>query len=142
MQNKNLNWIASMANYHTPVILMVVIQVIALALLAVIYRYLVFAEGKGYFSLKLFLAFFVSGILCSMSDVVFWGGSLDFIRLFNWFIFDTKDIFLSTGVIFICIYFAIITWKQSKLSKEEREQLKQKQSVRHWLKSGLPISDK
>lgn len=62
------------------------------------------------------IAFILSipNILCSFIDVVFWGGSLDFIGLFDWFIFDTKDVFLNTGWILALIW----TWRHEKKQKK------------------------
>jgi len=45
--------------------------------------------------LNISISFVIAGIICSFIDVVFWGGSLDFIGLFDWFIFDMKDVWLN-----------------------------------------------
>ncbi len=44
----------------------------------------------------LFILLF-AGIICSLLDKVFWGGSLDFIWLKGFFIFDLKDVYLTTA---------------------------------------------
>ena len=49
--------------------------------------------------LNISISFVIAGIICSFIDVVFWGGSLDFIGLFDWFIFDMKDVWLNAGLI-------------------------------------------
>ncbi len=47
------------------------------------------------------LVFLVSGFICSTIDVLVWKGSIDFVELFNWFIFDTKDLYLTIFIIII-----------------------------------------
>lgn len=47
---------------------------------------------------KLAISFLMAGLICSTIDVLIWKGSIDFIGLFNWFVFDTKDVYLSTFV--------------------------------------------
>ena len=42
----------------------------------------------------LFTVLFITGLagsICSLVDKIFWGGSLDYIQLYNLFIFDLKD---------------------------------------------------
>lgn len=36
----------------------------------------------------------LSGVICSIIDRIFWGSSLDYIRIKGFFIFDLKDIFI------------------------------------------------
>jgi len=48
---------------------------------------------------------FLSGCLCSLSDLIFWGSSLDYILLEKLFIFDLKDCYLTIGEI---VFFFII----------------------------------
>lgn len=135
IQNTNLNWIASILEYKTPVLLMIVLQIFALTIIILFYRYLSYLWIKGKKSLNGMLAFFVSGITCSFIDVVFWGGSLDFLRLFDWFTFDLKDLYLDIGIAFLLFYNAQYHSKvYNKMSKAERKQT----GILIWLKKGMP----
>ena len=105
VQNKNLNWLASMAGVQTPVWLMVVFQTAMLAAATLLFRYLVKRAGFLHPLLQSFYCFIVAGIGCSFIDVMFWGGSLDFLRLYHWFTFDTKDLYLNAT------YISLLLWE-------------------------------
>lgn len=139
VQNKNLNWFASMANYDTSVLEMIVIQIISIACIVLFYRYFVFVWGKKHICLDGFLTFFAAGILCSFLDVVFWGGSLDSIRLFSWFTFDLKDVFLTVATIFLFLFmFAYLRW-YSKLDEGAKNLQKDREHIWPWIKHGCPL---
>lgn len=36
----------------------------------------------------------LAGVICSIIDRIFWGSSLDYIRIKGFFVFDLKDIFI------------------------------------------------
>ena len=105
-QNTNLNWFASMANVVMPIFVMVVFQFAALIALTLFYRYQRYLAGKPNPWLSLGFCMAAAGIFCSFIDVVFWGGSLDYIGFLSWFIFDMKDVFLNVGWISIVIWFS------------------------------------
>jgi signal peptidase II len=58
--------------------------------------------------------FILAGAVCSVIDKIFWGGSLDFIGLFSWFIFDTKDLFITIGVTIFAVYTLAYSFKNPK----------------------------
>lgn len=134
VQNRNLSWIASIADYNTPVAQMIVIQIAAAVVTAIVYGYCVFLSEEKQPHLSRFLLFFESGILCSFLDVVFWGGSLDFIALLNWFVFDVKDVYLSLGVISLLLFCMDDLQKYYRLNKEERNRLKKQRGFFQWIK--------
>ena len=46
----------------------------------------------------------LAGCLCSLIDKIFWGGSLDFLQIPGFFIFDGKDAYLTLSeVLFVII---------------------------------------
>lgn len=121
--NTYLNWIASIIEYKTPVWFMIAAQIFSLAIVFLYYRYLSYLWTQGRKFLNGMVVFLTAGIMCSFVDVVFWGGSLDFLRLFDWFTFDLKDVYLNVGVISALIFCVNYYLKKySKLSKEERRQ--------------------
>ncbi len=135
VQNTNLNYIASILEYKTPVLVMFAIQILSLIMLFLGYRYLSYLWIQGKKLLNGWLIFFGAGIICSFIDTTFWGGSLDFLRLFNWFTFDLKDVYLNIGIAFLLFYTANYYIKSYyKMSREERKQT----SIRIWIKKGMP----
>jgi signal peptidase II len=63
--------------------------------------------------------FLVSGALCSLIDKIFWNGSLDYIFLKGFFVFDLKDCYITTFEIAAFILIAK-NWKNiSKISEKE-----------------------
>ena len=75
-----------------------------------------------------------------MIDDIFWGGSLDYIQLFDWFIFDLKDVYITSIAMPVAIFFTITyEVRLQRLPKEKRKEEKRKQSFRYWAKLGFPI---
>ncbi|NLO49204.1 MAG: signal peptidase II [Clostridiales bacterium] len=128
VQNENLNWIASMANIKMPVYAMIAIQVLLAFVLIVFFSYQRFTSPDNHRLISIGFCAAFSGILCSFIDVVFWGGSLDYIGFLNWFVFDMKDMFLHIGSIFIVI------WLNSCAYKDKS---KEGVTFTTWLKSRL-----
>jgi signal peptidase II len=48
-----------------------------------------------------------SGEICSTVDKIFWGGSLDYVLVEGFFIFDLKDVYLSLfdAIVVLCLIF-------------------------------------
>lgn len=135
VQNKNLSWIASILEYKAPILLMIATQVVALIIFYLSYRYLSYLWIQGKNFLKGMMIFLISGIGCSFIDVVFWGGSIDFLRLFDWFTFDLKDVYLDIGITFLILFVLNYYIKvYYKMDKEERK----KTDLMIWLKKGMP----
>ena len=135
VQNRDLSWYASLADYQMSTAQMVFMQIAAAVLAALVYIYFTFLWGKRQTHLSHFLIFFESGIFCSFLDVIFWGGSLDFIALLNWFVFDLKDVCLSVSIVFLLLFCMDYLRKYYRLGEEERKQLKRQHSFSQWIKS-------
>ena len=59
---------------------------------------------RSSFPVRMIMIFGIAGCLCSLIDKLFWGGSLDFLQIPNFFIFDLKDCYLTVAeVIFVII---------------------------------------
>ncbi|MHB1154804.1 MAG: signal peptidase II [Eubacteriales bacterium] len=110
-------------NYKTPVLIMFIIQILGTTFIIFTYRYLSYLWIQKKNLLDGMLTFFVAGFLCSFVDVMYWGGSLDYIQLFDWFTFDIKDCYLTFGLIYLILYTGIYYIKTyRKMSKAERKQ--------------------
>jgi len=142
-QNINLGWFWNMLDFMMPLHFAIIISVFAIVVLVIFYRYLRFVtydSDKQRKLLDLFLMFALAGAFCKLIDDIFWGGSLDYIQMFDWFIFDLKDVYLTVVALPIIIFVLIITEiRTSQLPKEQRKEEQRKQSFRHWAKLGFPI---
>ena len=85
-----------------------------------------------------FFSFVVAGAVCAWIDVAFWGGSLDYIGLFDWFIFDLKDAYMFAFLPFYILWYGLYLRDYMKLSKEERKQEKLETNSIKWIKNGCP----
>ena len=86
-----------------------------------------------------FFSFIIAGITCSWIDKVFWSGSLDYIGLFDWFIFDLKDVYITICVPLIILWYILYLRDYIKLNKEERKQEKKETKMLNWIKKGCPL---
>lgn len=116
--NDNYSWINSIFQFgwskafHIVLVLVVVLFV---------YSVLKYLESKNINEkiINIIKVFFFSGAICSLIDKIFWNGSLDYILLKGFFVFDLKDCYLtiSEGIIVIL---AIKNWKAiSKINDKE-----------------------
>ena len=132
-----------MLNFMMPLYMAVVINVALILIMLVYYRYLKFTtfNWEKFNRLpSISLIFMLAGAFCKLIDDIFWGGSLDYIQLFNWFIFDLKDVYLTTIAMPIIVFF-IIAYEihLHKLPKEERKEMERKQEFWCWVKLGFPM---
>ena len=128
--NTNLTWIASVANFVMPIGIMIVLQSSLAIGMTLLYRYQRYAAVKINLWLDLSFCFALAGIGCSVIDVVFWGGSLDYIGLLDWFIFDMKDVFLNAGWISMVIWFN---------SREYQHRKAEVRPFKRWLSNGCKL---
>jgi len=84
-----------------------------------------------------FSSFAVAGAVCSLIDSLFWGGSLDFIMLFNSIIFDFKDAYIWISGVLAILYIVQLTQSVIKLSKNERKSIP---GFFKWIKMKCPIT--
>lgn len=135
VKNTYLTWISSIAGYKTPVCLMVAFQIVALALIVLSYRYLTYRAFGRQAMLRLFFSFCAAGVSCSFLDVAFWGGSLDFLGLFDWFVFDIKDLYLDTAAIILTLW-AIWYEREKRCGRLPRPK---RHAFTVWLREGMPL---
>ena len=92
--NKNYSWINSLFQLGLGRMFHVVSVVV---ILIFVYTALKYLENKvgNYSWVKTMKISFMSGGLCSLIDKVFWDGSLDYILLWGFFVFDLKDCYIN-----------------------------------------------
>ena len=142
MQNIHGGWIPNMLDYMMPIYIGVPITVLGIIIFIATYRFMMYwaFDWDKYKNLPVvFLTAALSGGICSLIDTVFWGGSVDYILLFDWFIFDLKDVYLSFSGATLVLYVIIFCIKYYRLSKEERREFDKNFKFFGWLKSGLPL---
>ena len=119
---------------HPPFALQIglVIFVAGLTLFAALY--FVYVSKEFHRFIYCYLLFMIVGTVCRLIDAIFWGGSIDYIGLFDWFIFDLKDVYITAGGTFAVL--ALIRYLRAyyKLDKEERKQ--QGKGFWAWMKKG------
>jgi len=103
--NTKLSWFNSLFDFGIGYLPHFILSILAIILAAYIYKY-----GKSKYRVNAIVTqsyiFFMAGAWCKLIDIVFWPGSLDYIRLKGLFIFDLKDVFLTTsGILFVVFFF-------------------------------------
>ncbi|MGL5436121.1 MAG: signal peptidase II [Lachnospiraceae bacterium] len=131
IQNFNLTWVFSMAELTPSVAVVVAMIIIAIVITSLLHRYIVFYYAQEELLFDLFRQIAYSGIICALIDVVIWKGSIDYIGLFDWFVFDLKDVYLTCSVVLLLIG----TFKNR--SEIDRATAKER-GIITWLKLGLP----
>lgn len=107
VHNTELSWFGSLgiklfSNYFITVGINLFIFIAAV----ILYRYVYLDMVTSRKSIQLIFIFLFAATLCSTIDRIFWRGSLDYIRLEGFFIFDIKDCYVTIFVIlFIISYF-------------------------------------
>lgn len=92
--NRDFSWINSLFQFGIGLTAHIIIS--AIVLLGLIFTY-DFIKTKKHINntLNLAFVFIISGAICSLIDKLIWGGSLDYIYLVGFFIFDLKDVYIS-----------------------------------------------
>jgi signal peptidase II len=147
-QNTNLGWIPSMLGLTMPVYMAVLISVFSLLIVIIAYRLMVYTLNLFDLYIKykvlagVFLIFCVAAAICKLIDDIFWGGSIDYIGLFDWFTFDLKDVYINIAVAFILIWQIIYLKNYYKLAKDERKEYDEKLKFFRWIKKRMPLEEK
>ena len=140
-QNIHLGWIWVRLNIMMPLHFAVIITIVQTLVVIIYIRFISYAThnyrkfqsipGKS-------MMLILTGSVCKLIDDIFWGGSLDFLEIFDWFIFDIKDIYITIGLLllFVCIISNQI-WYYGKLTKKERQIEKLRWKFINWFKSGM-----
>jgi signal peptidase II len=75
----------------------IIMNIIAVPLFIQLYRFYIVEKEKSFWVDLCFVLGF-SGVVCSLIDKVFFGGSLDFIAIDNLFIADIKDFYITLSI--------------------------------------------
>jgi len=122
---------------NPPFILQIAFPLLLLGIILFISLYFAYLSKKYHSFIYYSLIFLVSGTICRLIDDIFWGGSIDYIGLFDWFIFDLKDVYITTWQTFIVLIVIRYLWNYYKLDKKERKQ--QGKGFLNWIKNGCRL---
>lgn len=102
--NKFYSWIGSLLHLKVNILPYIIINTILLFLIIMFYNFLG-QKNKLDKIVNTSYIFLISGTVCSLIDKIFWGGSLDYINLEGFFIFDLKDVYITIFEIIVIFCF-------------------------------------
>lgn len=108
----------------------ILINVIVIVFAYFTYQYYLYCAKQEGILPKTIYVLLLSGAICSLIDKIFFGGSLDYILLFDWFIFDLKDCYISGAE----VLFVFTVVKNYKLIRDFRMRDVVHFSFRKWRK--------
>lgn len=130
-------------NYKFFIGIEIVVTIIVFILFIFLYRFWCFFMDKCNNLAISVLIFLISGILCSIIDRIFWGGSLDYICFYTQWVngyisytIDLKDVYLDIMFVLFFFLLTIFAIKYLKLCKDERKKFAY--NIKKWIKSGCP----
>jgi signal peptidase II len=100
--NASFSWINSLGEFGINLLTHIIVNVIVLLFLFVVYGFIseMYVANKA---VNYTFALMIAGGICSLIDKAAWGGSLDYVWLKGFFIFDLKDLYLSSSVALIVL---------------------------------------
>lgn len=102
--NTRLSYIGNFFDPLSNPFLTILLNVFALGILISGYLLYKVKRENTSFPVKIIMIFGLAGCLCSLIDKLFWGGSLDFLQIPNFFIFDLKDCYITmAGIPFVIL---------------------------------------
>lgn len=104
--NDKYSWINSWLNLKIGYLPHIVFNFALLLIMIVIVSF-IRERYKENQILNVVILFLLSGSFCSLIDKLFWGGSLDYIWLKGFFVFDLKDVYITIFEIIVvaCLVF-------------------------------------
>ncbi len=128
--NTEYSWLNSISNMGIGLKTHIIFTIIIFLVSVAIYDFMKNKYKTGKLENRLFI-FLFAGTLCSLIDKVFWGGSLDYIRLEGFFIFDLKDVYITIFeiIVILCIIFnykGLRKFNEKKFFHEFRNYMKGK----------------
>lgn len=112
-QNTDFSWINNLFNFGIGQTMHILLTIVIIVAIYFFYR-MVAKEISITPLINTAFAFCYGGAFCSLIDRVCWGGSLDFIQLKGFFIFDFKDIYINVFIILLLLSYALQSLKKRK----------------------------
>ena len=134
---QNTDHAAFYLNMELSAILRIGLLLIYLIVIFITYKYLIYLSLKNIFFLDNCFILLMAGVLASFIDVL-WGGTWDYISLFQRVVFDLKDIYILIGIVIIFVNMVKLTMQRNNVSDD----FKSKHGILNWIKSSLLIKYK
>ncbi|HWT27014.1 MAG TPA: signal peptidase II [Mobilitalea sp.] len=100
--NSDYSWINSISNLGINRITHIIVNVLMIFIIFMAYDFIKTRYTASNY-IKVTFTFLFAGGICSLIDKVAWGGSLDYVWLKGFFIFDLKDLYLSIFIGFVIL---------------------------------------
>lgn len=101
-KNEYGSFLGSILGKKSNIIYLIILNVVLIYLIICIYKIHINKYGKSFWS-DMFFIFMDAGLICSLIDKVFFGGSLDYMNICNIILVDIKDIyFVLSMVLLLC----------------------------------------
>ncbi len=113
VHNDKYSYLGSLLNYNFGKVLNSMVAIIVIFLIYYIYRF-VLIKGRNSNLVNASYVLLLSGAICSLIDRIFWSGSLDYIWIHGFFVFDLKDALLSLGTATAILELIIYAKEDSK----------------------------
>lgn len=110
--NTNLSWLGSLTKNPvlTNPLFINLLNIVLFYILGSLYLYCFIIREVQWNILTVAFGFGIAGTICSAIDKMFWGGSLDYVGLFDWFVFDLKDVYITIFEMIVLVL-VLIHWK-------------------------------
>ena len=108
--NDNYSYINSLFNLGWSKAFHIIMVILVLFFSYYVFKYLEAKNIKNSM-INILKVFLFSGVICSLIDKIFWNGSLDYISLKGFFVFDLKDCYLTIFEV-LAIMLVIKNWKE------------------------------
>lgn len=115
-QNLNLSWGGNYIGILSNMWMAVSLNILVIVILISGYSFYRSKKNKPSMPVNIIYIFGLSGAICSLIDKIFWGGSLDFIRIGQLFICDLKDCYLTIAE---CLFLVIGLKHEKEISGKE-----------------------
>ena len=92
--NTSYSWLNSLSNLGIGLLPHIIVNIMILFISILVFDFIRQKQKEDKIT-SLIFAFLFAGVICSLIDRIFWGGSLDYVYLKGLFIFDLKDVYLS-----------------------------------------------
>lgn len=114
--NTNQSYIGNYVDIFSYPWFAILINTLVIVLAYCVYQYYRSCAKREGVVPKTIYVLLLSGALSSLIDKLFFGGSLDYILLFDWFIFDLKDCYISAAE----VLFVLVVIKNYKIIQKVR----------------------
>lgn len=108
--NDNYSYINSLFNLGWSKTFHIIMVILVLFFSYYVFKYLEAKNIKNSM-INIIKVFLFAGVICSLLDKIYWNGSLDYISLKGFFVFDLKDCYLTIFEV-LAIMLVIKNWKE------------------------------